>query len=389
MSEKTVFISYRRDALGKAFARSLKHELEHKGYDVFLDVDSIGPGEWEEQLRGQVPVRSHFLLLLTPGALDRCEDPDDWVRREFELAVQHKRNIVPVAEESVDLTDVNRTCPDSMKGVFTLQVPKLRHGSYQQDVATLIDRFIPRHKAPLSAPTTPVSKSFTEAVGHLHTTKEIRDSIEQVISQPDFPQWMSLSGRLVRNPVWDVIPESEQRKILEQHKLDGPRAPTVMHVDLLLIRRNDRSGRGELYTYSSDAWKTPLIPFRHRFPQDDPNQRQILNAQHLAKYWDVSAESVQVEPLPGKYAVNAKLNAEYRDLFLYVFEMCSVIFTEATEPVRAKMEAVGPPWFDLHGLRNSAGSMAVNGDVIRALHELFTVNLGALRNSFQNQSPSK
>ncbi|MGH8490401.1 MAG: TIR domain-containing protein, partial [Gammaproteobacteria bacterium] len=50
MSEKTVFISYRRDATGKAFARSIKQELKHHGYDVFLDVDCIDAGQWEEQI---------------------------------------------------------------------------------------------------------------------------------------------------------------------------------------------------------------------------------------------------------------------------------------------------------------------------------------------------
>src|SRR5712692_11152128 len=100
MSAKTVFISYRRDATGKPFARSLKQELTHHGYDVFLDVDSIDAGKWEEQILTQVPARAHFLLLLTPGALDHCGDQNDWVRREFELAVQSKRNVVPVREES-------------------------------------------------------------------------------------------------------------------------------------------------------------------------------------------------------------------------------------------------------------------------------------------------
>ncbi len=56
MSEKTVFISYRRDATGKAFARSIKQELTHHGYDVFLDVDCLdGCGAssyWRESVAG-------------------------------------------------------------------------------------------------------------------------------------------------------------------------------------------------------------------------------------------------------------------------------------------------------------------------------------------------
>ena len=50
MSEKTVFISYRRDATGRAFARSLEQELKHRGYDAFLDVDCVYAGEWATQM---------------------------------------------------------------------------------------------------------------------------------------------------------------------------------------------------------------------------------------------------------------------------------------------------------------------------------------------------
>ena len=148
MSEKTVFISYRRDAAGKGFARSLDQALTHRGYDVFLDVDSIDAGRWAEQIATQVPARAHFLLMLTPGALDRCDDEADLVRREYETAVRHGRNIVPVCEESVDLAAARRACPEGMASVFDLQIAAVRHGSFEQDIETLTRRYIPPHKAP-------------------------------------------------------------------------------------------------------------------------------------------------------------------------------------------------------------------------------------------------
>ncbi|MGH8487718.1 MAG: toll/interleukin-1 receptor domain-containing protein, partial [Gammaproteobacteria bacterium] len=109
--------SYRRDATGKAFARSIKQELKHHGYDVFLDVDCIDAGQWEEQILTQVPKRAHFLLLLTPGALDRCADEADWVRREFLLARERGRNIVPVREESVEPAAMRATAPEAVKAI--------------------------------------------------------------------------------------------------------------------------------------------------------------------------------------------------------------------------------------------------------------------------------
>lgn len=152
MSEKKVFISYRRDATGKSFARSIKEALTQRGYDVFLDVDSMDSGEWATQILTEVPKHAHFLLLLTPGALDRCADAGDWVRREFLKAVETKRNIVPVREESINLGDERNNCPEPMKKVFDLQIATIQHASFKNSIEELIQRYIPPHKAPAETP---------------------------------------------------------------------------------------------------------------------------------------------------------------------------------------------------------------------------------------------
>src|ERR1035441_1210685 len=45
---------------------------------------------------------AHFLVLLTPSALERCDDPADWLRREIETALANQRNIVPLMLEGFD-----------------------------------------------------------------------------------------------------------------------------------------------------------------------------------------------------------------------------------------------------------------------------------------------
>lgn len=149
MSGKTVFISYRRDAIGRQFGRNLKQALTKQGYDVFFDVDSIDAGKWEDQIQQQIPTRAHFLILLTPGALDRCSNPNDWVRREFELAFKSKRNIVPIREESFDVTSERGDADASMHELFDYTIVNVGSGStFDADIGTLINRFIPEHKAP-------------------------------------------------------------------------------------------------------------------------------------------------------------------------------------------------------------------------------------------------
>lgn len=150
MSEKTVFISYRRNGFGRYFARSLELALTQRGYDVFLDVDSINSGNWSEQILSQAQKRSHFLLLLTPDALKRCADKDDMVWREFETAMRFDRNIVPIKEESESPEMLEESCPECMQELFQRQITTIHHATFHKDIELLVQRFIPRHKAPSS-----------------------------------------------------------------------------------------------------------------------------------------------------------------------------------------------------------------------------------------------
>jgi len=205
MSEKTVFISYRRDATGKAFARSIKQELKHHGYDAFLDVDCIDAGEWAKQIHTEVPKRAHFLLLLTPGALDRCADETDWVRRELLLARERGRNIVPVREESVDPVAMRAAAPEAVKAIFDLQIHTIRHGTFENDVETLTARYIPPHKAPVSK-STPFQVDISriikyapaELIGREVGTKLLTDAWDQAVrgepKRPHVLTFVALGG---------------------------------------------------------------------------------------------------------------------------------------------------------------------------------------------------
>jgi tetratricopeptide (TPR) repeat protein len=95
--DKTVFISYRRtNAFG---ALAIFQDLTHHGYDVFFDYNGIPSGDFETVILENVRARAHFLVLLTPSALDRCSEPEDWLRREIETALDEKRNIIPLMLE--------------------------------------------------------------------------------------------------------------------------------------------------------------------------------------------------------------------------------------------------------------------------------------------------
>ena len=89
-----IFISYRRDAFESA---NLIHEkLKAAGYRVFFDLESMRSGKFNDQLLNVIEQCKDFILVLPENALDRCADPNDWLRIEILQALKCKKNIVPV-----------------------------------------------------------------------------------------------------------------------------------------------------------------------------------------------------------------------------------------------------------------------------------------------------
>jgi hypothetical protein len=71
--EKTVFLSYRRTNIPWALA--IFQNLTQHGYDVFFDYNGIASGDFERVILGNITARAHFLVLLTPSALEQLRRP--------------------------------------------------------------------------------------------------------------------------------------------------------------------------------------------------------------------------------------------------------------------------------------------------------------------------
>lgn len=102
--QKTVFISYRRTNM--YMARAVYQDLRTRGYDAFLDYQSLDSGDFSQSLLSQIAARAHFVVILTPSALERCTSTDDWLRKEIEYAIEQKRNVVPLLFEGFKFEDV-------------------------------------------------------------------------------------------------------------------------------------------------------------------------------------------------------------------------------------------------------------------------------------------
>lgn len=90
-----VFISYRREG-GEFLGKMLYDALSQKGYSVFYDVEALRSGDFNEQIFRRIDECQDFLLILSLNALDRCVNPDDWVRKELSYALKTKKRVIPV-----------------------------------------------------------------------------------------------------------------------------------------------------------------------------------------------------------------------------------------------------------------------------------------------------
>ncbi|GFT04355.1 NAD(+) hydrolase sarm1 [Nephila pilipes] len=95
-----VFISYRRSS-GSQLASLLKVHLQLRGFSVFIDVERLEAGKFDNNLLNSVRQARHFILVLTANALDRCindTDCKDWVHREIVEALKSQCNIIPILD---------------------------------------------------------------------------------------------------------------------------------------------------------------------------------------------------------------------------------------------------------------------------------------------------
>ena len=84
-----VFISYRRSN-GSQLASLLKVHLELKDFTVFLDVQSLKAGKFDNNLLQNIRSSRNFILVCTLGAMDRCEgdwEQKDWIHKEVACAL--------------------------------------------------------------------------------------------------------------------------------------------------------------------------------------------------------------------------------------------------------------------------------------------------------------
>ena len=140
-AQKTVFISYRRDA-ASFIARAVFMDLREHGYDVFMDVESIDSGQFDTIILRQIEARAHFLVVLTPGTVERCAEPGDWLRREIEYAMEKDRNIVPLLVSNFSFTGTEPYLTGKLRDLPRFSGLTVPHEYFDEAMTRLRTRFL-------------------------------------------------------------------------------------------------------------------------------------------------------------------------------------------------------------------------------------------------------
>lgn len=142
-SDKTIdaFISYRR-LNGAQLASLLKVHLQLRGFSVFLDIERLNAGKFDEGLLTSIAQSKNFILVLTADALERCKNDKqkkDWVHREIVAALESKCNIIPITDNfewpSAD------TLPEDIRQICFFNGIKWIH-DYQDACVEKLERFL-------------------------------------------------------------------------------------------------------------------------------------------------------------------------------------------------------------------------------------------------------
>lgn len=94
-------------------------------------------GHFDQDLLSHIANTPHFIIILTPHALDRCVEEQDWLRKEITQAIKTKRNIVPVMMPGFEFPEP-QALPADIRDLRTYQSVGYSHEFFE----AMVDRII-------------------------------------------------------------------------------------------------------------------------------------------------------------------------------------------------------------------------------------------------------
>lgn len=137
-----VFISYRRSCSWE-LSRLIYQRLTERGFSVFMDLEEIHGGNFDEKITRNIEECDYFLPLLTQGTLipDRIRNENDWMRKEIELALSLNKTIIPLITEGFSFPG-EQDLPDSLWPLSKISGIRIPHDYFDEALEKLINEYL-------------------------------------------------------------------------------------------------------------------------------------------------------------------------------------------------------------------------------------------------------
>jgi hypothetical protein len=194
--ENTVFISYRRSA-SRFAARAIFQYLRQKSYDVFMDVESIDSGDFGKIILNQIAARAHFLIILSKGTVERFSEPNDWLREEFETALELKRNIVPIILSDFHFEEAKPYLTGKLEYLNKLNGLQVPDDYFEEAMTRLCVRYLKQPVYGYLSPTPTdekkeVERKIQKAEDYFEIAPSTEDHIQYELSESEYNLLVSL-----------------------------------------------------------------------------------------------------------------------------------------------------------------------------------------------------
>lgn len=211
-----IFISYRRTR-GAQYARILQLKLIERGYKVFLDYDEINEGVFDSGVREAIKSAPIFMLVLSPGILERCVNVNDWVRQEILLAIKENKHFIPIDPDNKFDGQFPEGIPEEIKSLFgSHQQSGINFGQYLDASLDMMirNRVIPVLGMPAKKESLLQSIiNLIANIGHKHKENLIDSYIPQKVNYDVFISYRRVDGRDVARNIQQALKAREYKNI--------------------------------------------------------------------------------------------------------------------------------------------------------------------------------
>ncbi|KAL1122631.1 hypothetical protein AAG570_002958 [Ranatra chinensis] len=209
----------------ECFLSSLTVHLQIRGFSVFLDVERLEAGKFDNNLLKNIRQAKNFLLVLTPDSLERCKidtERKDWIHREVVAALESRCNIIPIMD-NFDWPEPD-DLPEDMRAVCTFNGVKWIH-DYQEACVQKLERFLQNNTNEWTSVSCP-------KVGHRERTPPENLNLSTPPLTP-FP-------KLEQSPVEEVPAKPPTTMSAPATPLISPNLPDITFSDKRYRRNNNR-----------------------------------------------------------------------------------------------------------------------------------------------------